>query len=132
VKPAGHLEEIYFSQEKRLMTRNILKNSTLALSIVAFGATLGGAAASAATLQVRCPATQVTASVQDSLPKAWWTTPQGAALADVEVINIGGDWSLLCLYQQSGGLEIGVARHFPPGYGRCEARRSQRDFVCTN
>lgn len=113
------------------MTSKLIKKSAFALLIGTFGATLGSGAAPAATLQVRCPATQVTASVQDSLPKAWWTTPQGAALADVEVLNIGGDWSLLCLYQQSSGLEIGVARHFPPGYPRCEARKGERDFVCT-
>lgn len=114
------------------MTRNIINTSALALLIVAFGAALGNGAASAATLQVRCPATRVTASIQDSLPKAWWTTSQGLALADVEVINIGGNWSLSCFYRKSNGMEIGVMRHFPPGYERCEARRRERDFVCRN
>ena len=113
------------------MTRNIANNSGLAFLVVALSATLGSGAVSAARLQVRCPATQVTASVQDTLPSAWWTTPQGAALAEVVVINIAGEKSLLCLYRQAGGLEIGVARLFPPGYPRCDARERERDFVCT-
>lgn len=101
------------------------------LAMIAAG---GGFAipADAATLQIKCPANEVTVEVTSRLSHPWWSTPAGARLSDVEVINVGGDPALACFYRTGSGREVGVLRPFPPRYPRCEARRSQRDFVCTN
>ncbi len=111
---------------KRLLS-SILCRSGLLLCLLL----LDVSAALSATLQVRCPRESVTAKVTSNLPAGWWATPQGAALRGVTVLNVGGQWSLLCLYLTAQRKEIGVLRPYPPTYRRCRARKAQLDFVCT-
>lgn len=92
---------------------------------------LDASAALSATLQVRCPRQSITAEVTSKLPAGWWATPQGARLGGVTVLNVGGEWSLLCVYLNAQRKEIGVLRPYPPTYRRCHARKAQLDFICS-
>lgn len=116
--------------------RNLTKQGPAKFSAVVFVALLavGGFAVpgQAATLQVKCPANQVTIDVATRLTGPWWSTPQGARLHDVDIARVGGDPTLICLYRYGRGKEYSVLRKYPPRYTSCEARRSQRDFVCRN
>lgn len=110
------------------------RSKVILLGCLVLVATAAGVSipANAATLQVKCPANEIMVDVTSRLTHPWWSTPQGARLSDVDVMNVGGDPTLACFYRTGSGREVGVLRPFPPRYPSCEARRSQQDFVCTN
>jgi len=114
-----------------MMLKRTLTSVLYRIGLVSCLLVLDASAGISATLQVRCPSNSITAKVTSKLSDGWWATPQGARLGGVTVINVGGEWSLLCLYLNAQRKEIGVLRPYPPTYRRCHARKAQLDFICS-
>jgi hypothetical protein len=88
------------------------------------GIVIGASGAASADSFIRCPLTEVTASITNPLPRDWEAIPSTARLTDTHVEDDGpGRERLQCIYGSAGVLELRAPRGED-----CEAR--QAGFRC--
>ncbi len=54
---------------------------------------------------ITCPITQANRTIVTTLPADWWTTPIVADLSNTQIINIGGQTALQCVYGPAGAIQ---------------------------
>ena len=84
--------------------------------------------AQSASQFINCPATEIETGVSSRITSPWWSTPRTGRLMDIDVMRVGGNMTLSCIYD-GGPREVPIMRRFPPGYARCTADGG--GFRCT-
>ncbi len=80
------------------------RTAAAALAAFGFAAAIPGAAQAAAEY-IPCPLAQVQREITTALPPGWWNTPIISTLTEVQVIPIGGQPALMCIYGASGSIQ---------------------------
>ncbi len=81
----------------------------------------------ASARQIPCPAGEVKTNVTTRIPSPWWHTPQAGPLDSTRISEIGGETTLVCVYDVNGTM-VSVMRKPPNRMPHCVTR--DNGFTC--